>query len=48
MIRMSKWWNYFRDYFPCKLVKEVELDPSRNYIVGYHPHVNLLLRIGVL
>lgn len=31
-------WKHFRDYFPIKLVKTAELDPSRNYIFGYHPH----------
>ncbi|XP_075920828.1 diacylglycerol O-acyltransferase 2-like isoform X2 [Petromyzon marinus] len=31
-------WNYFRDYFPIKLVKTCELSPSRNFVIGYHPH----------
>lgn len=31
-------WKYFRDYFPIKLIKTTDLDPSKNYIVGYHPH----------
>ena len=31
-------WRYFRDYFPITLVKTAELDPSKNYIMGYHPH----------
>jgi 2-acylglycerol O-acyltransferase 2 len=31
-------WKYMRDYFPMKLVKTVDLDPSKNYIFGYHPH----------
>lgn len=31
-------WQYYRDYFPVKLIKTSDLDPSRNYIVGYHPH----------
>ncbi|ORX57392.1 DAGAT-domain-containing protein [Hesseltinella vesiculosa] len=31
-------WRYFADYFPAKLVKEVDLDPSKNYVFGYHPH----------
>ncbi|ELW71899.1 2-acylglycerol O-acyltransferase 2 [Tupaia chinensis] len=37
---MRKWaiWNYMRDYFPISLVKTAELDPSRNYIAGFHPH----------
>uniref|UniRef100_A0A8C9AHL3 Acyltransferase n=1 Tax=Prolemur simus TaxID=1328070 RepID=A0A8C9AHL3_PROSS len=31
-------WKYMRDYFPVSLVKTAELDPSRNYIAGVHPH----------
>ncbi|XP_029837364.3 2-acylglycerol O-acyltransferase 2 isoform X1 [Ixodes scapularis] len=31
-------WCYARDYYPVSLVKTGELDPSRNYIFGYHPH----------
>lgn len=42
--RRSDWfrrlpvWNYFAGYFPIKLVKEADLDPSKNYVFGYHPH----------
>nr|XP_004656320.2 2-acylglycerol O-acyltransferase 2 [Jaculus jaculus] len=31
-------WKYMRDYFPVSLVKTADLDPSRNYIAGFHPH----------
>ncbi|KAF8925679.1 diacylglycerol O-acyltransferase 1, partial [Dissophora ornata] len=31
-------WTHFAQYFPMTLVKEAELDPSKNYIFGYHPH----------
>ncbi|XP_045872019.1 2-acylglycerol O-acyltransferase 2 isoform X1 [Meles meles] len=31
-------WKYMRDYFPVSLVKTAELDPSRNYLAGFHPH----------
>uniref|UniRef100_A0A8C5RV22 Acyltransferase n=1 Tax=Laticauda laticaudata TaxID=8630 RepID=A0A8C5RV22_LATLA len=31
-------WRYFRDYFPITLVKTAELDPSHNYLFGFHPH----------
>jgi len=31
-------WRYYRDYFPISLVKSVDLDPSKKYIFGYHPH----------
>ncbi|XP_020941918.1 2-acylglycerol O-acyltransferase 2-A [Sus scrofa] len=42
--RRSAWvrnwaiWSHFRDYFPISLVKTAELDPSRNYVFGIHPH----------
>ena len=25
-------------YFPIKLIKTAELDPTKNYLLGYHPH----------
>ncbi|KAI8899595.1 diacylglycerol acyltransferase-domain-containing protein [Globomyces pollinis-pini] len=31
-------WDHFRGYFPAQLVKTAHLDPSRRYIIGYHPH----------
>ncbi|KAF9410870.1 diacylglycerol O-acyltransferase 1 [Podila epigama] len=31
-------WRYFGQYFPMKLHKTADLDPTRNYIFGYHPH----------
>ena len=31
-------WNYYRDYFPVRLVKTSNLNPRKNYIFGYHPH----------
>ncbi|KAF9959059.1 diacylglycerol O-acyltransferase 1 [Modicella reniformis] len=31
-------WTHFAQYFPMTLVKEADLDPSKNYIFGYHPH----------
>lgn len=37
-IMSMKLWQYGRDYFPISLVKTAELDPTRNYIVGHHPH----------
>ncbi|ORZ40020.1 diacylglycerol acyltransferase [Catenaria anguillulae PL171] len=38
LIRRLKIWKWMRDFFPVVLVKEAELDPSRNYVFGYHPH----------
>ena len=37
-LRKHKVWHHFRDYFPVQLHKTEELDPERNYIMGYHPH----------
>ncbi|KAJ3269446.1 Diacylglycerol O-acyltransferase 2 [Terramyces sp. JEL0728] len=37
-VRNWKMWSYMRDFFPMKLVKTADLDPSRNYVFGYHPH----------
>lgn len=31
-------WRHYAKYFPLKLIKTCELDPSKNYIFGYHPH----------
>uniref|UniRef100_A0A8C0GMB1 2-acylglycerol O-acyltransferase 1 n=1 Tax=Chelonoidis abingdonii TaxID=106734 RepID=A0A8C0GMB1_CHEAB len=42
--RRSKWvrnwtiWKYFTDYFPIHLIKTSDLDPSQNYLFGFHPH----------
>lgn len=37
---MQRWviWRYLRDYFPIKLIKTADLDPSKTYIFGSHPH----------
>nr|XP_023700594.1 diacylglycerol O-acyltransferase 2-like [Paramormyrops kingsleyae] len=37
---VRKWqvWRHFKNYFPVKLVKTTELSPSKNYILGSHPH----------
>ncbi|KAH8551968.1 diacylglycerol acyltransferase type 2A [Umbelopsis sp. PMI_123] len=37
-LRNAFWWKLFADYFPAHIVKEEDLDPSKNYIFGYHPH----------
>ncbi|XP_007964633.3 2-acylglycerol O-acyltransferase 1 [Chlorocebus sabaeus] len=42
--RRSSWiknwtlWKHFKDYFPIHLIKTQDLDPSHNYIFGFHPH----------
>jgi len=37
-VRKWKIWNYFRDYFPIQMIKTCDLDPTKCYIFGYHPH----------
>ncbi|XP_028043923.1 2-acylglycerol O-acyltransferase 2-A-like [Bombyx mandarina] len=37
-VRNWGWWNYFRDYFPIKLVKTADLEPSKNYLFACYPH----------
>ncbi|CAG8579694.1 5906_t:CDS:2, partial [Acaulospora colombiana] len=36
--RNASFWKWYAEYFPIKLIKRVDLDPSKNYIFGYHPH----------
>ena len=42
--RRSKWvrnwkiWQFFRDYFPVRLIKTEDLNPEKNYLLIYHPH----------
>ncbi|XP_070605653.1 LOW QUALITY PROTEIN: 2-acylglycerol O-acyltransferase 2-A-like [Erythrolamprus reginae] len=37
-VRNCTLWRYMRDYFPITLVKTVDLEPSKNYVFGFHPH----------
>jgi hypothetical protein len=37
-VRNWKIWEYFRDFFPVKLIKTSDLSPEKNYIFGIHPH----------
>ncbi|XP_011356814.1 2-acylglycerol O-acyltransferase 1 [Pteropus vampyrus] len=37
-IRSGAVWRHFKDYFPIHLIKTSDLDPSHNYIFGFHPH----------
>ena len=37
-LRGSKFWSLFASYFPARLHRTVELEPTRKYIFGYHPH----------
>ncbi|XP_055279686.1 2-acylglycerol O-acyltransferase 2-like [Moschus berezovskii] len=38
VLRSHVIWKYMKDYFPISLVKTAELDPSQNYVAGFHPH----------
>lgn len=37
-VRKLPIWKYFADYFPARLHKTHDLQPTRKYIFGYHPH----------
>ncbi|RMZ89102.1 hypothetical protein DV736_g3670, partial [Chaetothyriales sp. CBS 134916] len=37
-IRRSNVWAAFASYFPMRLHRTTELEPTRKYIFGYHPH----------
>uniref|UniRef100_H3CGV9 Acyltransferase n=1 Tax=Tetraodon nigroviridis TaxID=99883 RepID=H3CGV9_TETNG len=45
-VRTWRLWDFFRDYFPLRLVKTVDLDPEKNYIFGFHPHGVLVAGFG--
>ncbi|XP_076175191.1 2-acylglycerol O-acyltransferase 2-A [Ptiloglossa arizonensis] len=37
-LRNCAWLHYFCNYFPVKLVKTTDLDPSKSYLLGSFPH----------
>ncbi len=37
-IRYWRMWRHFASYFPLRLIKTVNLDPTRKYVFAYHPH----------
>ncbi len=37
-VRNMKMWKDFADYFPVQLVKTVDLDQTKNYMMCAHPH----------
>jgi 2-acylglycerol O-acyltransferase 2 len=37
-IRRLPIWKYFKDYFPARVIKTVDLDPQKTYMFGMHPH----------
>ena len=36
--RRLKVWSLFASYFPARLHRSQELEPTRKYVFGYHPH----------
>lgn len=37
-VREWRLWKDYASFFPVHLVKEKDLDPKYNYILGSHPH----------
>lgn len=37
-VRNWRIWQFYRDYFPVSLEKTADLEPTKNYLIGYHPH----------
>ena len=37
-VRQLSWFKRASDYFPCRLVKTVDLEATRNYLFCAHPH----------
>jgi len=48
-LRLTKWmrgwaiWTHYNNYFPIKLVKTVDIPPTKNYLFCSHPHGILCL-----
>jgi hypothetical protein len=38
LARECSFWRHYVDYFPIKLIKTVEIDSSKNYLLCVHPH----------
>lgn len=36
--RKLKWWHLLASFCPVNLHKSVDLDPTQQYVFGYHPH----------
>eukprot|EP01119_Soliformovum_irregulare_P019019 TRINITY_DN5944_c0_g1_i2.p1 TRINITY_DN5944_c0_g1~~TRINITY_DN5944_c0_g1_i2.p1 ORF type:complete len:281 (+),score=82.12 TRINITY_DN5944_c0_g1_i2:99-845(+) len=37
-LRANPLWKHFRDYFPAKVIKTADLDDTKTYLFGMHPH----------
>ncbi|KAK9831448.1 hypothetical protein WJX81_006091 [Elliptochloris bilobata] len=44
---MRRWslWKYLAAYFPVRIHKTVDLDPSKSYVFGLHPHGVLTISV---
>ena len=38
VLRSNPAWNKAAEYYPMTLKKTAELDPSKSYVFGFHPH----------
>ena len=38
MLRSNPAWKKAAEYYPMTLKKTAELDPSKSYVFGFHPH----------
>ena len=38
MLANAPWFKLSSEYFPITVHKTVDLDPTKNYLMGYHPH----------
>ncbi|CAF4157254.1 unnamed protein product [Rotaria magnacalcarata] len=46
-LRRLSIWSIVSNYFPIKLIKTEDLDPSRSYIFGYHSHGAATVGAGI-
>ncbi|XP_058809938.1 diacylglycerol O-acyltransferase 2-like [Phymastichus coffea] len=42
-----RFWDYYTGYFPMRLIKTAELEPTRNYILGAMPHGIIPLGLSI-
>ena len=38
LVADAPWFKLSSEYFPVSVHKSVDLDPTKNYLFGYHPH----------
>ncbi|KAJ1672724.1 hypothetical protein EV182_006619, partial [Spiromyces aspiralis] len=47
-IRDLRLWRYLDSYFPCSITLEEPLNPSDQYVLGYHPHGSFVHGLQIL